>query len=529
MKKLLLLVLLCWTVNISAQEIITNVTVMGTVSDTNGKPIPGVAVTDGWTVVATDAEGKYYFQRNKEAAYVYISLPAEYEVPLRNGIPCFYKKLTYFTEYNFILKPLKGGAEKDLTMFFMADPQCQNIKHVTRFRTETVRDIHDFSRKYKNCYAVTLGDIAYSEGPCNAVYLLPLMKEEMDAKKLGMPVFQTIGNHDNEYQPCALNELNSNPTIRYQRTFEAVFGPVNYSWNRGDVHIISMNNVIYKTLETSRKYAVDFLDYQMEWLRQDLALVPKNKLIIFCVHIPVENMKKKESYKKLMGLLQQFPSVHIMSGHTHFQRNFIHSNDIYEHITAAASGCWWWSRNNGDGTPNGYAVYTIKGNRITNWFYKSVGFSKEHQIRLYRGDMEMGGSYETLRYPFSSDTLLANVWNADEGWKIEVYEDGKYSGEMKLMKTSPYRGDEYPSMTSSKDWWAIGYNVGVVGRGHIGTSTRKNYCTPCHHMYTYKLKNPAAKVKVVATDSWGHVYSESIITTDYTQAAPPKYVETEVW
>ena len=82
--------------------------VTGTIRTTNGTPIAGVVVTDGHTVTATDAEGKYAFTRHEEAAYVYYSLPAEYRVPLRQGHPCFYKKLTDDKVYDFVLQPLKG-------------------------------------------------------------------------------------------------------------------------------------------------------------------------------------------------------------------------------------------------------------------------------------------------------------------------------------------------------------------------------------------------------------------------------------
>jgi hypothetical protein len=119
-------------------------------------------------------------------------------------------------------------------------------------------------------------------------------------------------------------------------------------------------------------------------------------------------------------------------------------------------------------------------------------------------------------------------WN---GGEIELYEDGKLSGEMKKMKPSPFRGDEHPSLESSKDWWAIGYHTGVVGRGHKKGSTRKNYCVPCHHMYIYTLKNPNAKVKVVATDDKGRKYTCDYVieNADYSLAAPAEYKVTEVW
>ena len=186
--------------------------VKGRVTDTDGKPVAGVVVSDGIQVVLTDAEGKYCFPRIPEAYYVFISIPSEYEIPIRQGQPVFFKKLEDRPAYNFVLKPLKGGPEKDFNLFLMADPQCQWIWHVKRLRQEGIADIKAYARKCKGPdYAITLGDIAYSEGHRNTNYLLPVIRSEFDAGKVGMPVFQTIGNHDHEYPLTALEE--GSPTI----------------------------------------------------------------------------------------------------------------------------------------------------------------------------------------------------------------------------------------------------------------------------------------------------------------------------
>jgi hypothetical protein len=66
-----------------------------------------------------------------------------------------------------------------------------------------------------------------------------------------------------------------------------------------------------------------------------------------------------------------------------------------------------------------------------------------------------------------------------------------------------------PSVKSSQDWWAIGYLVGIKNR------SRGSYFTSCFHLYKYTLKNKNAKVRVEATDKFGHVYSATTITEDY--------------
>jgi len=224
--------------------------------------------------------------------------------------------------------------------------------------------------------------------------------------------------------------------------------------------------------------------------------------------------------------MKEFKEAHIMSGHTHYMRNEpTLNNGIYEHIHAAISGGWWFSNVNGDGSPNGYGVYEITGNTIKNWYYKGIndGMSdRDYQMRLYRGGLLCGGAEEKFAFPQSDDVILANVFNADSDWTIKVYENGNYSGDMELIPVSTDIPDfinaetvTVPAEDSSRDWWAIGYHVGVVGRGHSDGGTRKNYITGCRHMYKYTLKDKKASIRVEATDRFGRTYSTSDIISDY--------------
>ena len=525
------LIVTCPTATINARTM----EVKGTVTDTQGRPLLGIVISDGYSCVQTDSKGHYRFTRHEAAYYVHYSIPAEYEVPLRYGTPTFFKKLDRDSVYNFVLIPKKKGADKEFSIFFMADPQCQNIRHVRRFHCETVADIKKFAKKTRTPnYGITLGDIGYTEGEFNTTYILPLMKEEMREENIGMPVFQTNGNHDQLYNGLALDEQNPNAMIRFKRMFEDLFGPINYSWNRGSAHIISMDNVMYDVLNTASKYHGELSEEQINWLRKDLSFVPKDKLIIFCCHIPVYSMKNK---KALLALLAGFENRVIFSGHIHTNTFYRHEDGTKEYNLAAASGCWWWSRCNGDGTPNGYKVVTVSGNKIINQFWKSTGFDKNFQIRMYHGNSRFGGPYEECQLPFGKDIVLANVFAWDEEWKVEVYENNQYKGMMDRM-TPTHKEDQHPSLKSSKDWWAIGYNTGVVGRGHIGTSNRNSYINSCTHMFMYKMSDPHAKIRIVATDPYGNKYQQTnFIDTDafqpgntvYADDTPPVYPDDPVW
>lgn len=208
-----------------------------------------------------------------------------------------------------------------------------------------------------------------------------------------------------------------------------------------------------------------------------------------------------------------------MSGHTHYGRNIV-SSGLYEHVHGAVCGQWWWSNMNGDGVPNGYGVYDIEGNTIKNWYYMGVNEgmnSRDYQMRLYRGDIKGGTSSKSFNTQLGHGVLLANVFNADPAWKIEVYENGSLTGQMTLIPAKKYNADTlgaYPCLVptdSSQDWWSIGYHIGVVGRGK-----NSSYSNACYHMYKYTLKNPnCTDIRVEATDRFGRKYTCSEITGDY--------------
>ena len=325
-----------------------------------------------------------------------------------------------------------------------------------------------------------------------------------------------------------------------------------------------MRNTIFNSATNQKDYSLGFTDEQLAWLQADLALVPNDKLILFCIHIPLYNRGGAEykNVQEVLALLNQFTNVHILSGHTHHTRSYEHSlygstyTNIYEHNIAAVCGNWWRSNLNGDGAPLGYKVFEIEGNQMTNWYYQ--GFpdgmdSRDYQMRLYRGDAVTGadkgtktGYYGYYKFNFGSDVLLANIFGCDSQWKVEVYEDDVKTGEMEWMWDDALNAEDksaivghgvladdpatedvvetpfYLNVYSPRDMYAIGYHVGVMGAGAYTSGG----LTKCWSMWKYTLSNPeATNIKVVATDRFGRQYECSTITdgTDYSLVTKPTH------
>ena len=508
--------------------------ISGTLRDADGNGIAGVTVSDGFSCVTTDAKGNYRLNASTDAMHVFYSIPSAYKVNVKDGHPDFYQKIVKgVKKYDFTLTK-NPTEEKAFRLLMISDPQAQCEFHVKRFETETVPDIREYvDAQSLPCYGVTLGDIVYTEGEHKCNKFLEPMREVMRCENTHVLLFQTIGNHDFNDHPVKLDKNTSTYNLAYQRAFESVFGPVNYSWNRGDVHIVSMKDYIADDNPNKFRYHKEygnpcFTDEQLEWLRQDLALVPKNKMVILCLHIGLYNRMRK-NVDAVRDEIAKFKEAHIMIGHTHFMNHNINEDGVFEHVHGAASGAFWWSCLNGDGSPNGYAIYDVDGAHIKNWWYKSTGHDISYQIRMYRGDAEFGGEFEKFKYPYTHDTVLANVFMADPAWKVYLYEDGELTGEMERI---PVTNDSVPEVNSSRDWYAVGYHIGVVGRsyGHIKNSRskwngggRSGYLTSCNHLYRLKLKNPDAKcIKVVAEDTNGNVYEQTKFTESF------DYSETEL-
>lgn len=503
----------------------------GVIKWNDGTPAKGVSVSDGFNTAVTDASGKYRVTTSSDTRYIYFSYPEDAKITVKDGCPEFFTKYDNMRkEYNFTLT--RQNVEKEFALFALADPQAhyearspQKKADTDRFRDESVPAINKvIAEQSLPCYGVTLGDIVYSEGSRNSNPGMTRMRDHFGL--VNMPVFQVMGNHDYTFfsssKPLKTDEGSSDLNLKAQRVFEDTFGPVNYSFNRGDIHIVCMKNVQYDSNTDWSAYHCGYTNAQWKWLKDDLANVPKTKAVILCGHIPVAGNQSKDHVSDVLGLISQYPDSKVFSGHTHYYRGYPNTNGsgIYEYIHSAVCGQWWWSNIEGDGCPNGYKVYYMKDRTIRDAFFIGVNEmmnTRDYQMRIYRGNLTNGGKYAYFKWMNSASSILINIFNGDSRWRVDVYEDDVKTGEATLMSNSKKTyssvtaGQTYEIPTSSnQDWWAIGYHIGVVGRGRTSTS----YYTNMFHLWKYNLKNPDAKVKVVATDPYGNEYVCSDIVED---------------
>jgi len=475
MKKLLIIFLgLSCFLGIDAQSGIRNILFSGKVHD--GKSgIVGVAVTDGINVTHTDSKGQYRLLSNATAEFVYISLPSGYDIPVKNGTPLFYVTVTDKSKPKQTIHfELKKSVQDDYrhTIIAWADPQVYYEEELS-LMTNAAKDVETLAKQSGTpVYGVVCGDIV-GDHP-----------EHYDAIKnilsgTGIPFFFSPGNHD--------MTLHVRSNDHAKDTFTKTFGPDYYSFNRGKVHYIALDNPFY--VGNDYRYIAYLPEKQMAWLQQDLAAVPAGSTVVVFLHIPTstrdipanENISNVlQNRQHLHEMLKPY-NAHIFSGHTHYNDNFVINDNLFEHVHAAVCASFWQMPYCSDGTPQGYGVYEVTGDDI-QWYYKSTGHDKNFQFRAYPA------GYNTEK----PEAITANVWNYDPQWKVHWYENGIKKGEM-----TRYKGH---------DPHVINY---ILNNKHnfrydwIGTSATE-------HMFFAEPVLPDAQIKIEVIDRFGNKYLEEL-------------------
>jgi 3',5'-cyclic AMP phosphodiesterase CpdA len=406
MKKLVYAgILACLAVSVSAQSFVT-----GTVyedSNRNGrrdrreKGIAGVAVSNGTDVLLTNALGEYRLPASDDFI-VFVIKPAGYQTALNEfnlprsyylhkpaGSPkSFYKGVeptgTLPASVDFAL--YKYEEPEAFTALLFGDTQPYNEQELEYLEKGIIAEAQEIQGV---AFGITLGDLVGDR-----LDLHPLYKQAI--KQTGIPWYNVMGNHDMNYD------------VREDRlsdeSFEANFGPNNYAFNYGKAHFIVLDDVLYPHPVTGKGYWGGLREDQFAFIRNDLACVPHDRLIIVSMHIPLIDSEGSEDFcdadrQELYNILKDYPDVLFLSAHTHIQmqhrigkeKGVDREKPIYEYNAGTTCGDWYSGILNDkglpvstmrDGTPAGYALLRIDGNRyVLN--YKVQGKPDDYQISVY--------------------------------------------------------------------------------------------------------------------------------------------------
>ena len=89
--------------------------------------LAGVIVTDGENFTQTKKNGKFSFEINDDAEFVYIVTPSGYVADWSTGVPAFYQEAAGRNKFTFDLR--KTDASGDYSIIAVSDPQTKDKKH----------------------------------------------------------------------------------------------------------------------------------------------------------------------------------------------------------------------------------------------------------------------------------------------------------------------------------------------------------------------------------------------------------------
>mgnify|MGYP002457681747 FL=1 len=508
-------------------------TVYGVVSTADG-PVPGVVVSDGVEVTVTNEQGIYQLQSDKEWGYVFISVPAGYEVPAEGVLPQFYKMMkgdaSTAERVDFSLTAVDG--QDDYKVLVLGDMHLANRTGDLKQFMEFTSDLNAYRalHQQEKMYAIALGDMTWDLYWYSNSYALPEYLNTINSQVKGLQIFHTIGNHDYDYK--ATNDRDA------ESRFMDYIAPTYYSFNLGKVHYVVLDDIDCSNYDgtTSRDYEKRVSAGQLSWLAKDLSHVDKSVPLVVVMHAQVFYPSQTDGFKvdhdvlnttQLLNVLDGY-KVHFITGHTHMNYNVTPDDavtggrEVYEHNTGAICGSWWWSgyltpgvHLSPDGTPGGYAIWSVNGTDM-EWMYKATGWTEDYQFRSYDlnnvhfsladvPQMPAGVPASVKKeymkyvdaYPENQDNeVLINIWNWNPRWTLKVT-------------------DENGNTLTPEEVWAYDpLHVAAMSVKRFNSSTLTS--TPSFitekfpHFFKVKAADADVDLTITVCDEFGHQWTENM-------------------
>ena len=478
-------------------------TIFGYVKSTSGEPVVGAVVSDGEFSVQTNAEGYYEIKSNlTRARFVTISTPSEYKLSFRKSVPQNFLRVPRHAkavEANFTLEKREKSTDK-YSVVMIGDPQIKGVKvdsAAYKLRNMVYPDIVSLkSAKAESegeFFAINLGDLVFNDMSKLDDYVDLVADSEI-------PMFHVIGNHDHDqttFQETALGTMH----------FEEYLTPTYYSFNIGKMHYVIVNSISFARKVHKEKYKCGLEYSEYKWLERDLKFVPKDHTIVICGHAQLfrqfggkgrdKDSKKNLSYARYSKLLAQYDRVYSWSGHYHYNFGYDYANSTEEAhkplkninsiCVARATGGLHCNRDlNNDGTPNGYMVMEVDGDKV-EWYYKSIGHDRDYQMHVYAPHRTGGELVKVNIWNWSKDH-----WTTPEWWENGVKVGDmthKYEKDIAFLEDHAVKGPQLYSPKSKHD-------------------TAKPY--NAHGMFHIKPSEGARSGEVRVTDNFGKTYVQKV-------------------
>ena len=257
--------------------------------------VPGVLVSDGRRVVATDASGSYRLDSDDARILLWITVPRDHR-----PTASFWRWADGRQSENFGL--VQHPQSNDFCFIQITDTHTGNAEALRAFAKQTGKWPIPIP------FVVNTGDLGgdafYNNKEARKIFDRYLGA----ASAFKQPLFNVPGNHD--HVGFLDKTADKNDPAWGKGLYRKLLGPMHYSWDWGKVHFVALDG-------TRLPYQERLGAEQLAWLKADLSFQPHDKpLVLFC-HQSVVTMKEKKGTEPLVSVLRGRKVLGIFCGHLH--------------------------------------------------------------------------------------------------------------------------------------------------------------------------------------------------------------------
>lgn len=436
--------------------------VYGTVTS-DGKPVEGVLVSDGYSFARTDGLGRYELAGCKKQQTVFVVTPGDYTAVSGDGLtPGFWKMTssdsTLVERCDFELRKTPGDS---YGVIFLPDAHLCGAKNALALFDSLTVTAYGRAVDSLSCVdrvvSVNLGDISHDRYWYESDFSLRDACREFASAGIRYPMYSVTGNHDHDPSVCVPDAEKED--FLAQRQYRELLGPAWYSVNISTDHWIFMDNMEYvntplpeppyKGVAGKRNYNVGYSSAQLQWLEKDMDYVKPGTRVCICSHGPLFDVLGLCHPESQVAFIDSLAAVHgvtvdFFAGHVHRMDTALESR--YPHIRVfalpALSGNMWESspqcRPLGlDGCEGGIEYASFEAGKMTRRYITYSGenpcfrvYDMDELARCWRsGDEryawiinEIDG-FVDYTDPSYRGCLLVNCWWMYSGCRLEVSAD----------------------------------------------------------------------------------------------------------
>ena len=397
----------------------------GRVFEAGGGPgIEGVMVSNGRTVVKTGTDGRWSLPV-RDGDSVFVIKPAGWMTPVDPD--------TQLPRFSYIhapdgspaalafrfagvppTGPLPEGIDFPLrrqnepeafNAILFADPQPESLAEIGYVRDDVVAQIAGVQA----AFGITHGDVMFDD-------LSYYGRQNRIIGTIGLPWYNLPGNHD--------MNLEAPDDTHSRETFKRVFGARYAAFQYAGATFFTLDNVEYLGADPSKplgfgKYRGFFGERQLGFLRNVLANVPTDSLVVYSFHIPLRTLVATDpsvanvDTAAFLAAISSHPRSVSFSGHTHTNEHwylgvedgFTAGGVHHHHVLGAVSGSWWSGPFDErgipvalqtDGSPNGFHVLAVQKEGYTTTLVPARDPHRS-QLRVVLDGQMHGGAREVMR------------------------------------------------------------------------------------------------------------------------------------